>query len=261
MENIGVRTESNRPETVGTVLQVSALSHRYPSGRRALNAISFEMALGEVVGLVGPNGAGKTTLLMHLNGLLGVDGLPESRVCVHVLGLPVCTRNLSEVRRTAGLLFQDPDDQLFCATVGEDVAFGPRNLGLPEPEVQRRVHSSLAAVDLTEFANRDVHELSYGERRRVCLAGVLACDPSLLLLDEPSGNLDPRARRKIIAALKQCPVAQLIASHDLELILELCSRVIVLDAGSIRADGPTHTILSNATLMQEHGLEVPYSLR
>jgi energy-coupling factor transporter ATP-binding protein EcfA2 len=259
-----------------SILQVAHLSYRYPTGEAALCDVSFSVGLHEVVGLVGPNGAGKTTLLLHLNGLLlgtsaqretasvggggsVVDGPPVAPV--EVLGMPVIPENFSEVRRNVGLLFQDPDDQLFCPTVRDDVAFGPLNLEFPREEVLRRVGEALAAVGLSDVEDRPPQHLSFGEKRRVCLAGVLACEPSLLALDEPSSNLDPRARRGLIEILKKCSAAQIIASHDLELVAELCSRVIVLDQGRLRADGPTREILSDEKLMARHGLEVPLSIQ
>jgi energy-coupling factor transporter ATP-binding protein EcfA2 len=158
-------------------------------------------------------------------------------------------------------MFQDPDDQIFCPTVGEDIAFGPRNLGFPPDEVARRTRNALSQVGLEGFESRSPLQLSCGERKRVCLAGVLACEPNLLALDEPSSNLDPRSRRQLIGILKSCGAAQLIATHDLELILDLCSRVLVLDHGRIQADGHPREILANANLMHRHGLEVPLSLQ
>lgn len=278
-------TAPTPPATIGkssaTVLKVDRLTYRYPSGQWALNDVSFEVGLGEVVGLVGPNGAGKTTLLLHLNGLLiggarpasapasrrspndaGPNHVPPSMVApVEVMGLPVTAATAAEVRRIVGFMFQDPDDQLFCPTVGEDVAFGPRNLGFPKPEIQRRVAQSLASVGLAGLEQRSPLQLSFGERKRVCLAGVLACEPDLLALDEPSSNLDPRARRGLIEILRQCRAAQLIATHDLEMILDLCSRVLVLDHGQIQADGPAYEVLSDSRLMLAHGLEVPLSIQ
>jgi cobalt/nickel transport system ATP-binding protein len=259
-----------------SILKVDHLSYRYPTGEVALCDVSFSLGLHEVVGLVGPNGAGKTTLLLHLNGLLlgtsaqretasvggsgsAVDGPPVAPV--EVLGMPVIPENFSEVRRNVGLLFQDPDDQLFCPTVRDDVAFGPLNLEFPKEEVLRRVGEALAAVGLSGIEGRPPQHLSFGEKRRVCLAGVLACEPSLLALDEPSSNLDPRARRGLIEILRNCSAAQIIASHDLELVVELCSRVIVLDQGRLHADGPTREILSDEKLMARHGLEVPLSIQ
>ena len=262
------------------ILKVDRLSYCYPGGRRALNDVTFSVGVREIVGLVGPNGAGKTTLLLHLNGLLqGFQDPNSGNVLVgrfevpapqnqsqdaspvEVLGMPVIAENVYEIRRNVGILFQDPDDQLISPTVRDDVAFGPLNLDFPKTEVLRRVAESLEAVGLQGFEDRRPHELSCGEKRRVCLAGVLACEPSLLALDEPSSNLDPRGRRGLIEILRKCQAAQFVASHDLELIVELCSRVIVLDQGRIQADGPTRQILGNETLMLRHGLEVPFSLR
>lgn len=261
------------------ILKIEHLSYHYPNGRLALSDVSLSVGIGETVGIVGPNGAGKTTLLLHLNGLLAtasrrvaerrpaasngadVAGMPQAAHAVEVLGMPVVAANFGEVRRIVGFLFQDPDDQLFCSTVLEDVAFGPLNLGFPKHEVRRRVSESLAAVGLAGFEDRSPRELSFGERRRVALAGVLACEPNLLALDEPSSNLDPRARRGLIEILKQCAAAQVIASHDLELILDLCSRVVVLDQGRLCADGPARQILADERLMLAHGLEVPLSIR
>ncbi len=241
-----------------SILKVDRLSYRYPTGQVALCDVSFSVGLHEVVGLVGPNGAGKTTLLLHLNGLLmGMSPV----AAVEVLGMPVQPENFPEVRRIVGLLFQDPDDQLFCPTVRDDVAFGPLNLEFPREEVLRRVEESLAAVGLSGLDDRPVQQLSFGEKRRVCLAGVLACEPSLLALDEPSSNLDPRARRGLIEILRKCPASQIIASHDLELVAELCSRVLVLDQGRVQADGPAHEILADDKLMARHGLEVPLSIQ
>ncbi len=245
------------------VLRVAKLSYRYPSGQLALKDISFDVQPGDRVGLVGPNGAGKTTLLLHLNGLLpGADaGVEENASAVEVCGLPATQAHLREIRKQVGFLFQDPDDQLFCPTVREDVAFGPLNLGLSKEEVLRRVEEQLAAVGLSEIESRNTLQLSYGERKRVCLAGVLACDPQVLALDEPTSNLDPRARRGFMNLLEQFPAAQIIASHDLELILDLCSRVLVLDQGRLQADGAPEVIFANQRLMELHGLEVPLSIR
>ncbi|MFN0052258.1 MAG: energy-coupling factor ABC transporter ATP-binding protein [Planctomycetales bacterium] len=253
------------------ILKVKHLSHRYAGGPAALQDVSFSVGMGEIVGLVGPNGAGKTTLLLHLNGLLlgtrsrpsppQANPLDKDVAAVEVLGMPVVPANLTEIRRIVGFMFQDPDDQLFCPTVGEDVAFGPLNLGFPQEEARRRVQESLAAVGLAGFEKRAPQYLSFGERRRVCLAGVLACEPDLLALDEPSSNLDPRSRRRLIEILRPLPAAQVVASHDLEMILELCHRVLVLDQGRIQADGPTREVLANASLMEAHGLEVPLSIR
>lgn len=259
-------------------LQVHNLKYQYPDGTAALDRVSFGIEGGQRVGLVGPNGAGKSTLLLHLNGLLpgrGEDGRhhhgiqengqpdndPSLVPPVQVDGLPVVRENLPRVRRTVGLLFQDPDDQLFCPTVREDVAFGPLQLGLTRDEVLARVRDSLAEVGLADYEDRVPHHLSFGERKRVCLAGVLASQPQMLVLDEPTANLDPRSRRQLIEILQRLDRTLLVASHDLELILELCSRVILLDHGRVQADGPSDEILRQEALMLEHGLEVPLSLK
>jgi cobalt/nickel transport system ATP-binding protein len=238
---------------------VHGLGYSYPDGHAALLDVSFTLAAGERVALIGPNGAGKSTLLLHLNGLL--PDRPPSTPAVIVDGLPVAEANLREVRRRVGLLFQDPDDQLFCPTVWEDVAFGPRQLGLREPELSQLVTRSLAQVGLAGFEERLPHHLSRGEKRRACLAGLLACDARVLVLDEPTSDLDPRGRRELMALLSRLPVAQLIATHDLEFVVEICPRTIVLDGGRIVADGPTRRLLDDERLMLAHGLERPHILR
>jgi energy-coupling factor transporter ATP-binding protein EcfA2 len=240
-------------------IEVRNLQFSYGEGGEALRGVSFAIDEGECVGLIGPNGAGKSTLLLHLNGLL-----PEAlngEASVFVQGTPVLPAHLAEVRRKVGLLFQDPNDQLFCPTVYEDVAFGPEQLGLTQAEVRQRVAISLARVGLAGFEDRAPHHLSVGEKRRVCLAGVLACDPAVLVLDEPSSSLDPRGRRDLKELLRQIPITKLIATHDLELVVELCPRVILLDGGQIIADGPTRTLLNDEELMLKHGLECPHILR
>lgn len=260
-------------------LQVHRLTYRYPDGTPALDGVSFGIDAGQSVGLVGPNGAGKSTLLLHLNGLLpgGRDphghshGLlsgearqeePKSLVPpVEVDGLPAVRENLAKIRQLVGLLFQDPDDQLFCPTVREDVAFGPLQQGLSRDEVRARIADALALVGLSGYDDRVPHHLSFGERKRVCLAGVLACRPRLLVLDEPTANLDPRSRRQFMSIVQSLEGPKLIASHDLEMILELCPRVIVLDGGKVVADGATREVLANEPLMLTHGLEVPLSLK
>ena len=241
------------------MIGVRGLSYRYPDGHDALLDVSFTLAPGERVALIGPNGAGKSTLLLHLNGLL--PDRPPSTPAVTVDGLPVAEANLREIRRRVGLLFQDPDDQLFCPTVWEDVAFGPRQLGLREPELSRLVTESLAQVGLAGFEERLPHHLSRGEKRRACLAGLLACDARVLVLDEPTSDLDPRGRRELMALLSRLPVAQLIATHDLEFVVEICPRTIVLDGGRVVADGPTRRLLDDEPLMLAHGLERPHILR
>ncbi|MCJ7442829.1 MAG: energy-coupling factor ABC transporter ATP-binding protein [Thermoanaerobaculaceae bacterium] len=244
---------------MSAAIEVRDLRFRYGEGTEALRGVSFSIAEGECVGLIGPNGAGKSTLLLHLNGLLPESLKGESSVFVD--GTPVTADTLHEVRRKVGLLFQDANDQLFCPTVFEDVAFGPQQLGLSEAAIRERVTQALARAGIPGFEARAPHHLSVGEKRRVCLAGVLACEPSILVLDEPSSSLDPRGRRELKELLRQIPITKLIATHDLELVVELCSRVIVLDEGSVVAQGPTVELLSDEDLMLRHNLEKPHALR
>jgi cobalt/nickel transport system ATP-binding protein len=180
---------------------------------------------------------------------------------VKIMGEVVSKQNLEKIRRQVGLVFQDPDDQLFCPLAAEDVAFGPQQLGLSEAEIAGRVRSALAQVGLAGFGGRATHHLSHGEKRRLCLAGVLACDPEILALDEPTSDLDPRGRHEFKALLRQIPATKLMATHDLELVVEMCSRVVVLDRGAVVADGPTRELLNNEELMLAHGLERPHMLR
>jgi energy-coupling factor transporter ATP-binding protein EcfA2 len=259
-------------------IRVSGLEYRYPDGKIALEGVDFAVCAGESVALVGPNGAGKSTLLLHLNGLLpaktrvisghgqesGHEASSRRRALgpsVWIDGLETNSRNAPEIRRRVGLVFQDPDDQLFCNTVIEDVAFGPLNLGKTRAEARRIALDCLERVDLVELAERPPHHLSFGERKRVCLAGVLACQPSVLALDEPSANLDPRGRRRLIKLIQGLSCTKLIATHDLEMVLELCSRTILLDDGRIVADGPSADILGDLSLVEAHGLEQPLSVK
>jgi cobalt/nickel transport system ATP-binding protein len=238
-------------------IEVRGLRYAYPQGRAALDGISFAVAAGESVGLVGPNGAGKTTLFLCLSGVL------KARAEVlRVAGLD--PRDPAQRRRLPahlGIVFQNSDDQLFNATVFDDVAFGPLNLDLPAEEVRRRVAEALARVGMSGQENRVPFHLSGGEKRRVALAGVLAMRPEVLLLDEPSMALDPRGRRELIALLHALGGTRVIAAHDLEMILETCGRVLLLDGGRLIADGPPRRLLADGELMEAHGLEVPYSLR
>ena len=240
-------------------IEVQNLRFRYADGKEALRGVSFSVAAGECVGLIGPNGAGKSTVLLHLNGILPerIDGSSS----VLVGGEPIREENLATIRRTVGLLFRDPDDQLFCPTVFEDVAFGPQQQGISDTEVRSVVAEALREVGLSGFEKRSPHHLSSGEKQRVCLAGVLACKPSVLALDEPTTDLDPRARRGLIRLLKTIPAARIIATHDLELVVELCPRTIVLDEGLVVVDGPTEQVLSDEPLMLAHGLERPHILQ
>ena len=238
-------------------IDATDLSYAYPEGARALDRVTFRVAAGEGVGLVGPNGAGKTSLFLCLSGVLAAQA-----GTLRVAGLDL--RDGAQRRKLpahVGIVFQNSDDQLFNATVFVDVAFGPLNLGLPPDEVRRRVAEALARVGMTGQEQRVPFHLSGGEKRRVALAGVLAMRPSILLLDEPSMYLDPRGRRELIALIGTLGGTRLIASLDLEMFLRTCERTLLLDRGKLIADGPTRTLLADAALMEEHGLEVPASLR
>jgi cobalt/nickel transport system ATP-binding protein len=234
-------------------LRVVRLSHTYPDGRAALRDVSFAVPVGERLALVGPNGAGKTTLFLRLCGVL-----PGPAGAVSVSGLdPADPGHRRKLPGVVGVVFQNPDDQLFSATVEEDVACGPLNLGATAAEARDRAADALALVGLAGSGGRPPHQLSGGEKRRAALAGVLAMRPQLLLLDEPSMFLDPRGRRELIGLLTELTATLIVATHDLALVQETCSRVIVLDAGRVAADGPAEQILTDAALMAAHGLELP----
>jgi cobalt/nickel transport system ATP-binding protein len=235
------------------VLAVRGLAYAYPDGRQALFGVDLEIQRGERVALLGPNGAGKTTLVLHLNGILAAGA-----GSVSVSGLPVTKPNLTEIRRRVGIVFQDPDDQLFLPTVGQDVAFGPANLGLRGAELEQRVHEALAAVGLPELVDRAPHHLSFGQRRRVALATVLAMRPEILVLDEPTSNLDPASRRELAEVLAGQDVTVLMVTHDLPYALQLCQRSVILSEGVIVADGPTRELLADADLLAAHRLELPF---
>ena len=233
------------------MIDVRDLSFEYPDGRRALTRVTLSVSAGERVGLIGPNGAGKTTLMLALTGVLE----PPVGV-IRIAGLdPARSADRRLIPAKVGLVFQNSDDQIFSATVGEDVAFGPLNLGLPDDEVRRRVAEALSTVQLPDHADRVAHHLSDGEKRRVAIAGVLAMRPEILLLDEPTSALDPRGRRSLINLLNSLPGTQLIASHDLAMIRETCGRVILMDSGQIVATGTTD-LLADRALLEQHGLEV-----
>jgi cobalt/nickel transport system ATP-binding protein len=242
-------------------LEVTDLHYQYPDGTVALRGVSFLVEEGSCVALIGPNGSGKSTLLLHLNGLLPETRRQGGSGVVKVLGEEIEPRNLLRVRRQVGLLFQDPNDQLFCPTVYEDVAFGPRQMGLEPPEVNERVVRALGLVGLTGRENRPPHHLSGGEKRRACLAGLLATDARILVLDEPTANLDPRGRRELKQLVRDIALTRLIASHDLEFVAEVCDTAIVLDEGRVIAAGPAREILGNEAMMEAHGLETPHFLR
>jgi cobalt/nickel transport system ATP-binding protein len=233
------------------LLSVENLSFSYPDGHRALHEVSLCIERGEKVALVGPNGAGKSTFMLHLNGILSGNGR------LQVGGLEVEKKNLPAIRAMVGMVFQNPDDQLFSPTVYEDVAFGPLHMGLPEPEIARRVESALEQVGMSRFAGRLSHHLSTGEKKRIAIATVLSMDPQILVLDEPTAGLDPRARRSLIHLLHQLPLTMLVSSHDLLMVRELLPRMLIMDEGRIVSDGPTPTLLNDTALLEEHGLELP----
>jgi cobalt/nickel transport system ATP-binding protein len=232
-------------------LRIHDLSYRYPDGTEALHSISWEVKRGERVAVIGPNGAGKSTLFFHLNGTFRGQGVVE------VLGKRLDDRSIYRIRQEVGLVFQDPNDQLFMPTVFEDVAFGPVNLGLSEIVIRDRVRDALEKVGMGGKESLVPHHLSLGDRKKVALATVLALEPKILAFDEPSGGLDPRSRRALIEFLKTLPQTMLIATHDLDLVLELCSRAVILDGGRVVADGQVPAIFSDEKLLKQHGLEKP----
>jgi cobalt/nickel transport system ATP-binding protein len=234
-------------------LEVSGLAFAYPDGHQALYGVDLRIERGERVALLGPNGAGKTTLVLHLNGVHRAG-----RGTVRVGGLEVTKDHVHEIRRRVGIVFQDPDDQLFMPTVGDDVAFGPANFGVTGSELTQRVKEALDAVDMADHAERSPMHLSGGQRRRVALATVLACDPEILVLDEPSSNLDPVARRELAEVLLGLDRTMLMVTHDLPYALQLCPRSVVIDDGVVVADGPTRELLADAAFLREHRLELPF---
>jgi cobalt/nickel transport system ATP-binding protein len=231
------------------MIRVADLHFAYPDGQAALKGIELNVASGEKVALVGPNGAGKSTLMLHLNGILSGQGRIE------INGLPITKPNLREIRRQVGLVFQNPDDQLFSPTVFEDVAFGPLHLGLPEAEVRERVARALEQIGMEGFGDRLSHHLSVGEKKGITIATVLAMDPEVLVLDEPSAGLDPRSRRSLINLMRELPQTLLVSTHDLALVRDLLPRMAIMDDGCIVAGGPTEQLLRDAELLEAHGLE------
>ncbi len=233
-------------------VQLCHVTYTYPDGQTALRDVSFQLEEGESVAVIGGNGAGKSTLLLHLNGFLA-----PQRGSVHVGGLQVARETMVPVRRAVGMVFQNPDDQLFMSTVRDDVAFGPTNMGLPPGEIEQRVHAALDTVGATHLQARPPHRLSGGEKRSVAIAGVLAMSPSILVLDEPSDGLDPAARRRLINLLRRFTHTRLIATHDLDLVLDVCSRVLVLRQGQVEADGSPEVVFNDVALLQRCQLEQP----
>ncbi len=223
----------------------------YPDGFEALRGISLAIVPGEKVALVGPNGAGKSTLMLHLNGLL------EGQGDIYIAGLPVKKETLPQIRAKVGLVFQNPDDQLFSPTVFDDVAFGPLHMGFDEPTVRQRVAEALEAVGMSGFAGRMPHHMSVGQKKRVAIATVLAMHPDILVLDEPSAGLDPRGRRQLIELLHALPLTMLVSTHDMRLVEELFPRTLVMDGGALVRDGDTAALLADDALLEAHGLERP----
>lgn len=236
------------------IIEVKELSYSYPDGTPALRDVNLEVYKGETLGIIGPNGAGKSTFLLHLNGIFRGNGH------VKILDMDVNDKNLKRIRNKVGIVFQDPDNQLFMPTVFEDVAFGPLNMNMSKDEVEKAVINALQKVDMLNAIKRISHHLSFGEKKRISIATVLSMNPDILVLDEPSSNLDPRHRRDLINFLKSLEITKIIATHDLDMVLDLCSRVILLDEGTVIADGEVMEILSNKELLESHDLEIPISL-
>lgn len=231
-------------------IDVVDLEFTYPDGRKALHGVTLSVAPGEKVALVGPNGAGKSTLMLHLNGIL------EGKGSINVAGLPLNKANLGKIRASVGLVFQNPDDQLFSPTVFDDVAFGPLHMGLPEATVRRRVQDALAAVGMQGYIDRISHHLSIGEKKRIAIATVLSMQPEILVLDEPTAGLDPRARRQLINLLRELEMTMLVSTHDMPMVTELFDRTIIMEGGQVVAAGATCELLTDQALLQRHGLEL-----
>ena len=241
----------NNPLLAIDVADLRFSYHEY----QAIRGVSFSVPAGERLGLAGPNGAGKSTLLLHLNGLL------EGQGSITIDGKVVGKKTLSDIRKTVGLVFADAEDQLFMPTLEQDVAFGPMNMGLSVEDAKEKTEAALSKMNLKSLKNRSSHHLSDGERRRAAIATVLSMEPAIWVLDEPAANLDPRSRRELIEILKKLPGTVVLASHDLDLMVQVCKRCLVLDEGRLIADGPADEILSDEVLMEAHGLEVPYRLK
>jgi len=232
-------------------VEIEKLSFSYPDGHQGLENVDLVVCPREAVAVIGPNGAGKSTLLLHLNGIL------RGNSTVKICGLLVEEKNLKEIRRKVGLVFQEPEDQLFSLSVFDDVAFGPINMGYSESEVRQRVAQALGWVKMPGYDHRSSHHLSVGEKKRIAIATVLSLNPEILVIDEPTSNLDPRSKWALIELLRQFPVTKIVATHDLELVKALCQRTVVMDEGKIVADGSTEAILSDISLLRAHGLASP----
>jgi len=238
------------------IVEFKKVTFRYPDGTQALRDVSFRITHGESVGIIGSNGAGKSTLLLHMNGYL----MPSSGT-VNIGDIYLTRQTRQEIRRKVGVVFQNPDDQLFMPTVYEDVAFGPLNLGMDEAAVRERVEAALGLVNGLDLQNKPPHHLSCGQKSSVAIASVMAVEPDILAMDEPAANLDPKSRRGLINLLKTFKHSKIIASHDLDLILDVCHRCIVIREGTVVADGPAQEILTNKRLLEENNLELPLSLQ
>ena len=234
-------------------LSVDNLSFEYPDGYRALSGVNLNLSKGERLGVLGPNGAGKTTLILHLNGILG-----ELKGDIKLNEISFTEENISQIRKSVGLVFQDPDDQLFMPTVLEDVMFGPKNFGFNEKQVKENSIKALEQVKMLEFIDKPPHHLSFGQKRKVAIASVLASEPELLVLDEPSSNLDPASRRELIDILKNLEVSIILVTHDLPMALEICGRSIILNNGKVTADTDTYKILKDEKTMSDNRLELPF---
>jgi cobalt/nickel transport system ATP-binding protein len=236
------------------IIEIKELNYSYPDGTVALKNINLDLFKGETLGIIGPNGAGKSTFLLHLNGLLRGKGQ------VKIADLEVNDRNLKRIRSKVGMVFQDPDSQLFMPTVFEDVAFGPMNMDLSKDNVEKAVIEALTKVDMLKSIKRLSHHLSFGEKKRISIATVLSMSPEILVLDEPSSNLDPKHRRDLINLLKELKVTQIVATHDMDMVMDICTRTVLIDKGTIVADGKVMDILSDKDLLESHDLELPFSL-
>ena len=234
-------------------LSISKLTFSYPDGYKALNEISFGLDEGDSLGILGPNGAGKTTLILHLNAILG-----EMNGSIKLNNLEFIEDNLAEIRKTVGVVFQDPDDQLFMPTVLEDVMFGPKNFGFSEEASRKNATEALNMVGMNDYQEKAPHHLSFGQKRKVAIASVLASKPQLLVLDEPSSNLDPSSRRELIDILLSLDISIILVTHDLPMALEICPRSIVVNNGVITEDGRTKDLLTNNRVMKENRLELPF---